>query len=168
MASTIIAAVSENNVIGNKGVLPWRIPSELKHFKKTTSQKMVVMGRKTYDSIGPLPSRLNVVITSAVRPGQIILNNKSQTYKICNICDLYFLKTFLKYDGEVYIIGGYQIYSMFMQTTEESLKVNSMLISRIPVIVTGDTFFPPMPKRFKLVNTVKTEHFTIEEYKNGN
>lgn len=168
MGITIIAAVSQNNIIGNKGILPWSIPSELQHFKKTTLQKMVVMGRKTYDSIGSLPRRLNVVITSTLRPGQIILNSKTQTYKVCNIEDIQFLKGFIQYTDEIYVIGGNQIYSMFLKTKNNDMKVNTLLISRIPAIIEGDTQFPKIPSYFKLVNTEIREHFTIEEYKNDN
>jgi dihydrofolate reductase len=165
---TIIAAVSQNNIIGNKGTLPWKIPSELQHFKKTTLQKMVVMGRKTYDSIGSLPSRLNVVVTSTLRPGQIILNESTKTYTVCNIEDIQFLKNFIQYNDEIYIIGGNQIYSMFLKTKNNDMKVNTLLLSRIPTIIEGDTQFPKIPAEFKLVNTQIREHFTIEEYKNDN
>jgi dihydrofolate reductase len=60
----LVVAVAENGVIGRKGDLPWRIPGDLRHFKAVTMGKPVVMGRKTYDSIGkPLPGRPNIVIT---------------------------------------------------------------------------------------------------------
>ena len=62
---SIIVARSKNNVIGNNNLLPWRLPSDLKNFRRLTQNSVVIMGRKTYESIGkPLPNRLNVVVSS--------------------------------------------------------------------------------------------------------
>ena len=64
MRISLIAAASENNVIGNHGTIPWNIPEDMRHFRETTTGKPVIMGRKTYESIGhPLPKRPNIVIT---------------------------------------------------------------------------------------------------------
>ena len=66
---SLIAAIARNNVIGVKNQLPWRLPADLKHFKAITMGKPIVMGRKTYESIGkPLPGRTNIVTTSTPSP----------------------------------------------------------------------------------------------------
>ena len=64
MKLTIVAAIAKNNVIGKNNSLPWHIPEDLKRFKELTSGSPVVMGRKTYESIGrPLPNRMNIILT---------------------------------------------------------------------------------------------------------
>ena len=64
MIISLIAAVGKNKVIGNKNSLPWKLPADMKHFKELTSGKPVIMGRKTFESIGkPLPKRINIIIT---------------------------------------------------------------------------------------------------------
>src|SRR5665811_200097 len=76
MKIVLVAAIGENNVIGREGQLPWRLKSDLKHFRKVTLNRPVIMGRKTYESIGkPLKDRTNIVLTSdlgLVAPGCVL------------------------------------------------------------------------------------------------
>ena len=124
----IIAGVSENNVIGASGKLPWHIPEDLKHFRNLTMGHSVVMGRKTFESLGkPLPGRLNIVITNQTdyKPdGVLIANSLEQALKKC------------KDHKFTFIIGGQSVY-------EQALPLADRLeITRIHRKVDGDAFFP--------------------------
>lgn len=161
MGNVIIAAASLNNVIGNKGTLPWRVPTEMKHFRQTTWGKMVVMGRKTFDSVGFLASRLNVILTSGVSPGRIILNESSNLYYASCFEDISILSGFYKYVEDIFIIGGQQVYESCLKRNQ----VDTILLSRIPLECEGDTFFPKIPKCFKLSSIIEKEGFVLEEYR---
>ena len=103
---TVIVAVSENLVIGYKNALPWHISEDLKNFKKITTNHSVVMGRKTFESIGkPLKDRRNIVIS---RDKAL----KIQGVEVVNSLDDAICLT--KDENEVFIIGGEQIYKMAM------------------------------------------------------
>lgn len=124
-----IAALSENNVIGRGNALPWHIPEDLKFFKSMTSGKPVIMGRRTFDSIGrALPNRLNIVITRSdvVIPGVSVCQTVKRAIDIA------------KKSGaqEIMVIGGAQIY-------EQALPLcNRLYLTRVHAQVEGDTFFP--------------------------
>jgi dihydrofolate reductase len=127
----LIAAVSQNNVIGKNGKLPWRCPSDLKFFSKTTKGHTVVMGRKTLESIGnPLPERTNVVISRTFPFSNIKMNGS----------DLIWLPSPNGYiddrDKEVFIIGGESIYKQTLGFADR------IYITRILADIDGDTFFP--------------------------
>ncbi|MDG2060723.1 MAG: dihydrofolate reductase [SAR86 cluster bacterium] len=132
MNFTIIAAVSNNQVIGSSGRIPWSIPEDLKHFKKQTLGSIVVMGRKTYESIGrPLPDRTNIVITSSLEKIDGVLIFKSIKDFIATI------------DGdkkEIFIIGGQKIYEAFLPLS------NKLIITEVNLDIEGDTFFPFWPQ----------------------
>ena len=127
MDIALIAAFDEKQLIGNGHKLPWSIPKDLQYFKKTTLHHPIVMGRKTYESIGkPLPNRTNIVIsrTLSPKPGIIVLSDPEQLYS-------------LKYE-KVFIIGGAKIYQYFLPQTKY------LYITHIAGNYTGDTFFPPL------------------------
>jgi len=122
----IIVAASLNNVIGKDNKLLWRQSADLKRFKELTTGKTVVMGRKTYDSIGkPLPNRRNIVITrqSIEIPGCEMVNS---------------LEEALKLDNEIFIIGGGEIYQ------KSIILADKIFLTRIHVEVDGDTYFPQL------------------------
>jgi len=123
----IIAAVSKNNVIGNNGVIPWRIKGEQKRFKELTIGKTVVMGRRSFEEIGrPLPNRKTILVS------------KTLQYEDENCTTAGSLQEALKKAGtdEVYIAGGERLY-------KEALPLADRLyITRIELEVEGDTFFP--------------------------
>jgi len=102
----LIVAVSESGIIGRNNKLPWRLPNDLRRFKSLTKGHIVVMGRKTFDSLpnNKLPNRINIVIT---RNENKIVNDVIYT-NMDNIFDI--LKN---YDKKVFIIGGSEIYSLF-------------------------------------------------------
>lgn len=129
MKITIVAAIASNNVIGQKNSLPWDIPEDLKRFKQLTSGHTILMGRKTYDSIGrPLPNRTNIVMTKDTnyqREGVEIVFDEREALNL--IKDL---------NQEVFIIGGSKIYELFEPWA------TSLMITRVLKDFEGDAFFP--------------------------
>ena len=129
MKITIVAAIASNNVIGQKNSLPWDIPEDLKRFKQLTSGHTILMGRKTFDSIGrPLPNRTNIVMTRDTnyqKKGIEIVFDEREALNL--IKDL---------NQEVFIIGGSKIYELFEPWT------TSLMITRVLKDFEGDAFFP--------------------------
>jgi len=125
----LIVAVARNGVIGHQGGLPWHISEDLKHFKKTTSGHAIIMGRKTYDSIGgPLPKRRNIVVT---RQSDLELPGCDRAESLDEAIAL--ARTT---DPCPFIIGGASIY-------EEALPMATELhVTTIDREVEGDTYFP--------------------------
>jgi dihydrofolate reductase len=132
---SIIAARSINNVIGNNNQLPWYLPSDLKHFKTLTENSVVVMGRKTYESIGkPLPSRINVVISS-----QNNLNLPSSVVVCCGPNEAIKASRIMCIQQNiqnVWIIGGAGIYQQFIK------RADKMVLTTLNKQVQGDVLFP--------------------------
>ena len=125
---TIIVAASENSVIGNKNALPWHISEDLKNFKKITINHSVIMGRKTFESIGkPLKDRRNIVIS---RDKTL----KIEGIEVVNSLDDAVCRT--KDENEIFIIGGEQIYKIALPIA------TNMHITRVYRIIEGDAFFP--------------------------
>lgn len=127
----LVAAMSRNWVIGYQNQLPWHMPADLHYFKKTTQGKTVIMGRKTFDSIGkrPLPNRRNIVISH-----QIPLEQPAN-YEWANTLESALYRA-QHYDSDIMIIGGQTIY-------EQALPLSTdIYITIIDVDVLGDTFFP--------------------------
>jgi len=123
----LIVAFSKNRVIGNKGIIPWKIKGEQKRFKELTTGNVVVMGRRSYEEIGkPLPNRTTIVISN------------TKTYSDVNCMTATSLNEALKMaEGRnVYIAGGAQLYK------ESIYLVDKMYITLIDEIVEGDTVFP--------------------------
>ena len=129
MKITIVAAIASNNVIGQKNSLPWDIPEDLKRFKQLTSGHTILMGRKTFDSIGrPLPNRTNIVMTKDTnyqKEGIEIVFDEREALNL--IKDL---------NQEVFIIGGSKIYELFEPWA------TSLMITRVLKDFKGDAFFP--------------------------
>ena len=130
----MIVAMSANNVIGVANQLPWHLPEDLKHFKKHTINKPIIMGRNTFDSIGrALPERDNIVLsrTQQLSHDHIFLaNNKSDALRMA--------EDFAKSRGseEIMIVGGEQIYRMFFD------DVSRIYVTLVDLIIDGDAFFP--------------------------
>ncbi len=129
MDLTIIAAVSENNVVGINGKIPWRIKEDIIRFKELTLNHPVIMGRKTYESIPgkfrPLPRRKNVVLS----------RNFKTDEKIYVVGSIKEALEFVKQENS-YVIGGEQIYKAFLP------YANKMELTRVFEIYEGDSFFP--------------------------
>jgi len=128
MIISIIVAIAENNAIGKGNQLLWRMPADLKHFKNATTGHTVIMGRKTFDSVGkPLPNRRNIVITRDTDlkiDGVEIVNTLEKAVSLCNN------------DEEVFIVGGAEIYKMAMDRTDK------IYLTVIHGVFDADTFFP--------------------------
>lgn len=128
---TLIAAVAANGVIGRDGDIPWRLPGEQKLFKARTVGHVLVMGRRTYESIGrPLPERTTIVVTR--QPGwraEGVLTATSVPEALARAAEV---------DEEIYVAGGQEIY-------REALPVaDRMVITRVEARPDGDTVFPPV------------------------
>lgn len=146
-----IVAMTQDRVIGHAGTLPWHLPDDLAFFKRTTSGHPIVMGRKTFDSIGrPLPKRKNIVLTrdqSWSHPGVLVIHDVSD------------LKNLTTEDEIVYVIGGAEIYQAFLPQTQE------LLITHVHGDHQGDTHFPEYAVDFPVTETV-LEHamFTVKRH----
>ena len=144
-----IAAMAENRVIGNKGDIPWHLPEDFKWFKKTTMGDILVMGRKTYESIGrPLPGRETYVLSRQTR----------EIEGVHNFTDLKILDQ-LDTDKTIWIAGGGEVYSQMLPHCE------ALYLTRVHRTVEGDALFPEFEDQFTLQETVATnEDFTIEHW----
>ena len=130
MKVSIIAAVSKNFVIGYKGKIPWHIPEDLKRFKKITSGHHVIMGRKTFESIGhPLPNRINIILTRNK-------NYKADGCRVVNSLQEALTKAKISKDKEVFIIGGEQIYNLALPIADK------IYLTQVHHNFKGDSFFP--------------------------
>ncbi len=130
MDISLIVAMDRNNLIGDKNRLPWHLPADLKYFKAITMGKPIIMGRKTFESIGkPLPGRENIIITR----NQDYQNDEVHiVHSLAKAIEL--AKTFT--DTEVMIIGGAQIF-------EQGLTIASRIyLTQIDEQFAGDTYFP--------------------------
>ena len=130
----LIAALAKNNVIGAGNKLPWHLPADFAWFKRITTGKPVIMGRKTFESIGrPLPNRLNIVVSRAV---QINTDDVVWTSSLNEAIAIAQHHT----QAEIMIIGGGQIYA-------EALPFATRLyLTEIDLDIAGDAFFPSFDK----------------------
>lgn len=128
MIISLIVAMDRNGVIGRDGSLPWRLSSDLKHFRKITMGKPIVMGRKTHETIGrPLPGRENVVIS----------RNKDYVVKDCTVLhSLECVYARFHDEGEVMIMGGAELYR---QTIDMARRI---YLTEVHAVLEGDTYFP--------------------------
>ena len=128
MIISLIAAVGSNGVIGSENKIPWRLPADLRYFRKMTMGKPVIMGRKTYESIGkPLEGRRNIVLSRKVNlelPGCEVVNSKAQA--MSNVAGV----------EEAMVIGGEQLYRLFMPDADR------IYLTEIEADFEGDTYFP--------------------------
>ena len=135
MLISLIVAHSSNRVIGIDGQLPWHIPDDLKYFKAITIGKPIIMGRKTFDSIGkPLPGRLNIIITKntdlTIEECVVVNNLEAAITEAKN-----YFKTQNTEQEEIFIIGGAQIFKQSMEF------VNKIYITEVHAEYAGDVFF---------------------------
>lgn len=127
---SLIVAVSANGVIGVRGELPWHLPDDFAWFRKVTMGKPVVMGRKTWESIGkPLPGRSNIVLTRQtdfIAEGAVVVNGPDHAIAAAGEA------------GEIVVIGGGELYEMFRS------RADRVYMTRVDVDLEGDTFFAPL------------------------
>ena len=132
MIISLIAAMGKNRVIGNKGKLPWHMPADLKYYKDKIRGKTIVMGRKTFESMGnkPLPNRANIILTMDQNykvDGAIVIHSADEALKEAEK---------ISPDQELMVIGGSEIYKEFLP------RANRIYLTIIEGEFEGDAFFP--------------------------
>ena len=131
MKISLIAALAENRVIGINDTLPWYLPKDLEHFKHLTTGKAIIMGHKTYKSIGrPLPNRINIVISR-----NIDLRIKGVT-TVSSLVSAIRLAEALSSELEMMVIGGASIYEIALP------RATHLYLTHVHAEVEGDTYFP--------------------------
>jgi len=130
MKISIVVAMAANGVIGRDNQLPWRLPADLRHFRQTTMGKPILMGRKTYESIGrPLPGRTNIVITrdrDYAAEGCVVVHSIEAALQAATPAE------------EVMVIGGAEFYRQVLPYAD------TIYLTRIHEDFEGDTFFPEL------------------------
>ena len=136
MKIVLVAAVAENDVIGRDGQMPWRLKSDLKHFRNVTIDRPVVMGRKTYESIGkPLKDRTNIVLTrdlGLIVPGGVLATSMDAA--------MAYAREDAKRRGvdEIMVIGGSDVFAAMMP------RASRLEITHVHARPEGDVLFPPI------------------------
>lgn len=141
MTISLIVAAASNNAIGKDGKMPWHLPNDMKHFKNITWGMPVVMGRKTFESLGKaLPGRKNIVISRQPAwnaEGVVVVKNMEDALFVAKQTDA----------NEVMVIGGGEIYRAMMD------KARRIYLTRVEAEPEGDTFFPSIdPAQWYLVS----------------
>jgi dihydrofolate reductase len=181
-----IAAMSQNRVIGADNKIPWHLPEDFKWFKKMTMGNLIVMGRKTFESLGrPLPNRKNLVLTR--RPQRLIKSmpeifgqyhewrggkylKRAYQFHFSKLgemeeTEIYIFKSLDKLDpgefpNDIFICGGAQIYEQALP------RCSDLYLTVLKRDVEGDAFFPPFEKKFDLAEEIRdTPEFKILHYR---
>jgi dihydrofolate reductase len=133
MKVSLVVAMARNRVIGRNGQMPWRLPEDLAYFKRVTMGHPIVMGRKTYESIGrPLPGRLNIVVSRNAAfdaPGCRVVPSMEEAYRAAGDAD------------EVSVIGGTSIFDAALP------RADVIHLTEVDAEVPGDTWFPAFDRR---------------------
>lgn len=149
MPVTIVAAVARNGVIGRDGDLPWHLPEDLRHFKELTMGGTLVMGRKTYESIGrPLPGRRTVVVTRQPDWSAEGVETASSLEDALARAG----------DGDVFVVGGGEIYRQALE------RADVLEITEVHTEPDGDVFFPEIPAEFELVHRDGRDGFALTRW----
>ena len=145
-----IVAMAENRVIGNAGTIPWHLPEDFKFFKATTMGHAILMGRKTFESIGkPLPGRENIVLSRTMPEtvGVIIIRSLDELKEPADGRDLF-------------VIGGEEVYRLLLP------RVQELYVTKVPQVIEGDTSFPEFEWAFDAGEQVlKTPDFNTWRYR---
>ena len=155
MIITHLVALSNNNVIGVDNDLPWRLKKDLQHFSAYTQNKVIVMGRKTFESIGrPLPNRKNIVISTTISSLEQAISEATEWNKENSLVE------------EVVLIGGGYIF-------KESINlVNKLVLTRVDCDINGDVFYPSIDlNKWKMISNESFKQdeendydFSVETY----
>jgi dihydrofolate reductase len=145
-----IAAMSENGVIGLRNRIPWHIPEEFEWFKQTTMGQVILMGRRTFESIGPpLPGRRTLVLTRSdwSYPGVTVIHDLDDP-------------ELTRASPELFVCGGAQVYAQLLP------RCSDLYLSHIQRTVEGDTFFPPFEHLFERAAIVlQRPEFLVVHYR---
>lgn len=152
---TAVAAMAKNRVIGNGNAIPWHIPEDFKFFKQTTMGGILLMGRKTYESIGrPLPGRITVVLS---RSGKLPAGTQRSENLFC-IRELSELENIAR-EKKIFVAGGAEIYRQLLPLCSE------LYLTTIDAEPDGDAFFPPFEENFDAgTELLRGENFVIRKY----
>ncbi len=149
----IIVALGKQNQIGLNNTMPWHLSDDLKSFKKITSGHTIIMGRKTFESIGKaLPNRMNFVLTS--QPKTI------SAYEVCSFKSLdKAIKKAQMYDDEIFVIGGASVF-------EETLKIaDKLIVTHVDYDGEADTFFPKLDyKKWQKISSTSFDNNEHNQY----
>ncbi|WBA82453.1 dihydrofolate reductase [Endozoicomonas sp. GU-1] len=150
MKLALIAAVADNNAIGINNKMPWYLPGDLRYFKAVTMGKPVIMGRKTFDSLGkPLPGRTNIVITrdhNWHHEGVSVVHNLDDGIALAEAANL------INGNEEIMIIGGEQIYRQAID------QADRLYLTRVYQSFDGDAFFPDInPQEWREISREDTQ-----------
>ncbi len=150
MSFTAIAAMSENRVIGRGSQIPWHLPEDFKWFKQTTLGHVLVMGRKTFESIGrPLPGRETIVLTRSGFSHPGVTTAKTLEEVGAKVAD-----------RQAFIAGGAEIYRLALP------RCSDLYLTLVKRPVEGDVFFPPFEDQFELAAELRdTPEFKILHYR---
>ncbi len=150
---SIIVAMSNNRAIGKDNQLLWHLPEDLKYFKRITMGKPMIMGRKTFESIGrPLPGRLNIVVT---RQTDWQYEGVKTVHSIDDAMTLAEAQAFIDGVDEVMLIGGAELYKSALP------KADKLYLTRVDADIEGDAFFPEIdPEKWK---EISREEFSASE-----
>lgn len=151
MQIKLIVAMTPDRLIGSNGTLPWHEPADLKHFRKLTTGHAIIMGRKTYDSLGkPLKARRNIVVSRSERPAMVVDDDTRLDFVTSLDAALDLCRT--RRETTAFVIGGAQIF-------DEALPlVGEMIVTWIDQLgLTGDTYFP----EWSLERWAETESFAL-------
>ena len=144
-----IVAMAENRVIGNAGTIPWHIPEDFKFFKATTMGHAILMGRKTYESIGkPLPGRENIVLSRTMleTPGVTVIRSIDELKE----------PEFTQGGRDLFVIGGEEIYRLLLP------RVQELYVTKVPRTIDGDTHFPEFESQCDAgTKVLETTDFTV-------
>ncbi|MCX7983991.1 MAG: dihydrofolate reductase [Bacteroidetes bacterium] len=141
MRLVLVAAIAKNNVIGNQGKLPWYLPEDLHNFQQLTLHHTVLMGRRTYESIGhPLPNRRNVVISSRTLPHVETYSSLAEALNA------------VQHDNIVFVIGGAMVFEQTLPIVDE------LYLTHLNFEAEGDTYFPDYREYIE-------QHFWVHEKK---
>lgn len=153
MILSAIAAMSQNRVIGKDNKLPWHLPEDLKYFKEKTKNKVLIMGRKTFESLGrPLPNRFHIVITRNQSydihdPMVEVVSSLSHALELAHMLTAKYKE---KFGDEVFIVGGAEIYKQSLDL------IQRLYLTVIEQDFVGDAYFPEFDEqKFKLMQDEK-------------
>ena len=148
-----IAAMARNRVIGRDGKIPWHLPEDFRWFKQTTLGHVLLMGRKTFESIGrPLPGRLTIVVSRG---------SPIATPGVLTIADLDAFRPEDYAPREVWVAGGVEIYRQMLS------RCSDLYLTQLQKNAEGDAFFPPFEEDFELAEVVlRQAEFEVRHYRN--
>lgn len=160
----LVLAVSENGVIGRGDGLPWDLPDDLQHFKRTTLGRPVIMGRKTFDTVGkPLPGRTNIVLTrdsTWSAPGVEVFSDTQAALERAD------QQAFIDGSDAICVVGGAEIYHLLLDQADRAV------VTLVHGDVQGDTYFEPdlfadwqtLSRQFTPAGERNSHDFTVVEY----